>query len=135
MAMSLIAKRSRMPRRLLAGAGAVVFLAVFFAMPLYAAVTLCKMPCCHHDSATSPAMSADMPACATDCFVRSDEATAAATKARFVAPENRSVVVISTASFAMIGDATAPLRTPMDAGPAHAGGSAPLNLLNSVFRI
>jgi hypothetical protein len=122
-------------RRLLAGAGVLVFVAVFFAMPLYAAATLCTMPCCAHDHSATSAVAADMAACATDCLVQSDEATAASSL-RFVAPESRVIhlhspapVVLLTAS-ANEGSSLAP-----DVGLSHSPCSAPVHLLNSVFRI
>lgn len=120
--------------RLLAGAGALVFFAVFFAIPLYAAAALCAMPCCHEDNAASLAVSAGAPACATDCVVRSDEMTAAA-KAHFVAPENRVVVAISAMPLATLDATAIPMRTPLEGGTTPAASSHPLHVLNSVFRI
>ena len=133
-AMKISTQRSKSrPQRLLAGAGALVFFAVFFALPLYAAATLCTMPCCHHHDTAAPVVSADSFACATDCVVSGDTATAA-TSAQFVAPADPVAVhVPATPVVSLV--AAADFAAAVDIGPPHASPSAPLHVLNSVFRI
>ena len=105
-----------------------LFVVAFFAMPLYAAATLCVMPCCHQESA-QPVVSAAM-GCATECLVRADEATAA-TPIGVIAPQ--SVIAFTI----MVVDATNITTT--DRVPqreqAHAPPAASLQVLNSIFRI
>src|SRR5947199_81581 len=43
--------------RIFAAAAALVFFAVFFAAPLYAAMTICTMPCCQQSAACETACS------------------------------------------------------------------------------
>lgn len=109
-------------RRTFAGAGAVLFLGMFFALPLYVALTLCAMPCCQEEDVASAA-------CATACSIRASEATAAAMPT--VVPEKR-VETALTATVAMI-DPPVVLAAPEPVPIAHR--DAPLNILFSVFRI
>src|ERR1044071_1629274 len=65
-------------QRILAACGVLGLFSVMFALPLYVALTLCAMPCCHHGG--SVAMTSDMTGCATTpCSIRSDEVSAPAT--------------------------------------------------------
>lgn len=133
--MKISAQRDRISRqRLLAGLGVLVFVAVFFALPLYAAATLCAMPCCASDSSTTPVMSIGMPECATDCFVHSEEATAAFSL-QFAAPENRVVHLVSSTPLMLASSASFAPCVADDVGLARSGTAAPVHLLNSVFRI
>ena len=122
-------------RRTLAVSAIVLFVGVFFALPLYAALMICTMPCCDHDTGTAgPVVSAGMTACATECVIRTDDATA--TSAPAIAPEKRANerAAVTTTPIAMVDSPTV-----TDAGDREAiDGSragAPVHLLNSVFRI
>jgi hypothetical protein len=65
-------------QRILAACGVLGLFGVMFALPLYVALTLCAMPCCHHGGGV--AMTSDMTGCATTpCSIRSDEVSAPAT--------------------------------------------------------
>jgi hypothetical protein len=73
------------PRRISAGAAALIFFAIFFALPLYAAATMCSMPCCHH-STPGAKLKSDLPACpSSECLTAADETTVKAVS-RYVAP-------------------------------------------------
>lgn len=122
-------------RRILAGSGVLLFVGMFFALPLFAALTLCTMPCCDHDNGTNgPVVSADMTPCATECAIRTDEATA--TQAPSIAPGKpaaKRAVVVSVVVAAMD---TPPVTAPGDRGVvAGSRADAPVHVLNSVFRI
>lgn len=116
--------------RVLASICVTVFLTVFFAVPLYAAMTICTMPCCHPTQTT---ISASMNGCGTECAVRADETTAAA--ARTLIPQSRTITVTAPLPSA-IDVASEPRMNAAierDTGPLH--GDAPLHVLNSIFRI
>jgi len=109
--------------RILAAAAALVFFAVFFAAPLYAAMTICTMPCCQQNAA-----------CETACSIGA--ANAATTAARTVVPQDRRVE-IATPIVAAVAAASDVRAVPVvrDAGGIHPPNAAPLHLLNSTFRI
>jgi hypothetical protein len=104
--------------RLSAAALAIVFVTVFFAAPLYAAVTICAMPCCHHD---------DAPQC---CTISTEKV--ASTAARTVVPEQTVAVIVpsETAQTVMPASCGRDVRTHLERQIA-----IPLHLLNSTFRI
>ena len=114
-------------RRIPAGAAALIFFAMFFALPLYAAATMCAMPCCH--AGAGAAMKSNLLACpGSECVVTADEATVQAVS-RYVAP---SLVAVPHA----------PIPTPVvtftvarDIAPSPPPGTHDVQLLNSTFRI
>jgi hypothetical protein len=109
-----------------------VFLGIFFALPLYAALTICTMPCCKHDGANEAAVSAAPTPCATDCAVRADDATAA--PAPTIAPEKRAPLVTNVA----VGVEQSALVVTANHRPPHDRRrvvDTPLTVLHSVFRI
>lgn len=115
-------------RRLSAGAAALVFFAMFFALPLYAATTMCSMPCCHH-GATGKVLKNDLPGCfGNECVITADDATVKAVS-RYVAPAPTGIAHVALAIVAITADA----QTLAAASPPRS--VPPLNLLNSVFRI
>lgn len=122
-------------RRLLAGLGALVVFGVLFLLPLWVALTLCTMPCCHHENGSAGAVvSADMAACATECGMRSDDATPA--KVVTLAAQNE---VHRSSPIAIADHLPAPPPAPAAfQRETHApprGADASLHVLNSVFRI
>jgi hypothetical protein len=115
-------------RRLSAGAAALIFFAIFFALPLYAATTMCSMPCCHH-GATGKVLKNDLPGCfGNECIITTDDVTVKAASS-YVAPALTGIAHVATAIVAVTADA----QTFAAASPPR--GTPPLNLLNSVFRI
>ena len=104
--------------RFSAAALAVVFFAVFFAAPLYAAMTICAMPCCHHD---------DAPTC---CTIGTEKV--ASTAARTFVPEPPAAIIapIETAQTVTSTSCGRDVRTHLEVPIA-----LPLHLLNSTFRI
>lgn len=115
-------------RQILAGAGMLLFVGIFFALPLWAAMSLCAMPCCHHSDAAKALAAGSMP-CANECSVQ--------------APEAPSTTVVSVQKAPVVTQALGPVSTATIALPhreapplAQARAAAePLHLLNSVFRI
>ena len=109
--------------RIFAAAAALVFFAVFFAAPLYAAMTICTMPCCQQSAA-----------CETACSIGAGNA--ATTAARTVVPQDRRVE-IATPVVAELLAASDMRAVPVvrDAGGIHPPNAASLHLLNSIFRI
>ncbi|GEM_PF-1809201 len=124
-------------QRLIACAGVIVLFAVFFALPLYAAVNLCTMPCCHHDgSSEQPAVGAGMSGCASDCSISADAATAAES-IRSVAPARRGLehAIAATQVVAAITTASDGVPPVRDEARPRSSSAAPLHVLNSLFRI
>jgi len=121
-------------RRRIAGVVAFTFLAVLFGLPLYAALTLCAMPCCDHPSGEETAVSAAMTACQQTCAISSDEA--APPKAVTFAPEQRAHHGIVVPGIAMTFEPpAAPARSEERSDSHHRAAIAPLHVLNSIFRI
>jgi len=122
-------------RRLFAGAAALVFVAVFFAVPLYAVATICTLPCCHDAPVAGQAMvDTGAPPCMPQCSIRTVDATAAKSVRTIVPPARGAVdaapviAVIATAAssetFAVSARAERSCRS-----------AARVHVLNSVFRI
>ena len=126
--MNLAAPSTKLRRRLSAGAAALVFFAMFFALPLYAATTLCTMPCCHN-GAPGAKLKADTPGCATECTITADDATVKAVS-RYVAPS-----LVATAHAPIVSSVVASASPSSDAAPSPPASAPPLHLLNSIFRI
>jgi hypothetical protein len=83
-------------QRILASLGVLAIFGVTFALPLYVALTLCAMPCCHHGGAGAGMTSGGMAGCATaPCSIRSDEATAPATTTSPVRATAAALVVVA----------------------------------------
>jgi hypothetical protein len=119
----------QLPRRISAGAAALIFFAMFFALPLYAAATMCTMPCCHH-SAPGAKLKSDLPACpSSECLTTADQATVKAVSS-YVAPSLTAVaqVPVSTSLLASV----VPTHRPEPSPPP---GTLDLQLLHSLFRI
>ena len=134
---SFMETRSSVSHRLIAGIASFVLLGSFFAVPLYAALTICAMPCCGHgdDDGGTTLVSAGMAACATECAFRSDEATS--TAAPSVAPETgaaRGVPLLTVVASAPERPAIAALAEEHTPGFLR-GSDASLQILNSTFRI
>ena len=121
-------------RRLLAGFGVLAIFGGLFVLPLCAALALCTMPCCHHESgATGVVVSADMAACATECGIRSEDAAPVTVAA--VAPGIPRTSPPAVAVVHLPAAPAAPVAFERDAEPSHRGADASLHVLNSVFRI
>lgn len=114
-------------RRFSAGAAALIFFAMFFALPLYASATMCTMPCCR--GSAHPTMKADFPACPpSQCSIKADDATVQAVS-RYVAP---SLVAVSHVPVTTAAVSFTPTR---DITPSPPPGTHDAQLLNSTFRI
>ncbi len=124
-------------RRLLASAALLVFVGAFFVLPLYGALALCSMPCCHpeNDNGGGSLVSAAMAACVAECSIRADEPRSSA-KLSVVSPApDRG---LSTGTTAIVAVADAQLTgSVFEHRPTHptVGADAQLHLLNSTFRI
>jgi hypothetical protein len=123
-------------RRLFAGLGALVVFGVLFFLPLWVALTLCTMPCCQHENgATGAVVSADMAACATECGIRSADATPASV-VTLAAPNGMlrsSLVAIAVAHLPAAPAAPVACDRVEESSPR--GADTSLHVLNSVFRI
>jgi hypothetical protein len=123
-------------RRCFAALGAVLLLGVFFVLPLCAALSLCAMPCCHHESDPAGALAAgEMPGCATECAISSDDAIPAAVAS--LLPDSGAHRTLPAVVAVSVSVDVAPPATPLphEGGFSHRGADASLNVLNSVFRI
>lgn len=117
-----------LPRRVSAGAAALIFFAMFFALPLYAAVTMCTMPCCHHGSAHAT-LKSNLPACpGNECVISADDATVKAVS-RYEAPSLVATPHVPTTTVVVAAVHT------RDIIPSPPPGAHDLQLLNTVFRI
>ena len=118
-----------LPRRVSAGAAALIFFAMFFALPLYAAATMCAMPCCHH-ATPGAKLKNNLPGCAgSECTITADDATVKAVS-RYVAPAAIAIALAPTS--ATLLDSVVPRP---DVAPEGGRRRPPLHLLNSTFRI
>jgi len=121
-------------RRILAGFGVLAIFGALFVLPLCAALAVCTMPCCHHETGAAGAVvSAGMAACATECGFRAEEATPTTVAA--VAP---GIPKTSPPAVAVVQLPAAPaalVAFERDAEPSRRGADASLHVLNSVFRI
>ena len=117
------------PRRISAGAAALIFFAMVFALPLYAAATMCTMPCCHH-STPGAKLKSDLPSCPIrECSITADDATVKAVS-HYVAP--------TLVAFTQVAVMATSLTTPaahVETSLSPPGSAPPLHLLNSTFRI
>lgn len=122
--------------RALAGAAVLVLLGSFFALPLYAALTLCTMPCCEHETPANGAVASTAPSpCETECGVSAAEAPAGPATA--VAPVQRAeqrVELVMSADIAFARSSLTAADHRLNAA-GYRSADAPLNLLHSVFRI
>ncbi len=120
-------------RRLLGGLGILLIVAAFFALPLYAAATICAMACCHQTPNVS-LTTAGANDCSSECSVRSDISFDAAQATSIAAP-SRTVHHATTAATAVNISAFQPeLPVAFDVGTSRPG-SRPLHILDTVFRI
>lgn len=116
-------------RRFSAGAAALIFFAMFFALPLYAAATMCAMPCCH-DSRPGPKLKSSLLNCpGSECTITADDATVKAVS-RFVAPP-----LIAVAQVAMTATTVTSPAVHVETLLSPPGSAPPVHLLNSTFRI
>jgi len=119
-------------RRLLGGFGVLLFVAAFFALPLYAAATICTMACCHHASSVA-VTTPEANDCSTECSVGSD-VTIDAAQAKTLPAPNRTLHHAITAATAVNISAFRPeVAVVCDVGSSYL--TPPLHLLNSTFRI
>ena len=115
-------------RRISAGAAALIFFAMFFALPLYASATMCAMPCCHHGAGA--AMKSNLLACpGSECAITADEATVQAVS-RYVAPSLVAIAHVPVTTTAVVSFAAGSEIAPSPPPATHDA-----QLLNSTFRI
>jgi hypothetical protein len=127
---SLPSRRNTLAARFLGGLGVVLLLSGVIVAPLYAAMMLCGMPCCHHAASASPTVSS-VRSCQTDCSVTGDVVKEAAAMPVAASPET-SLLPISTIADTFAGSALRPLRSAEDPAPPPVRA---LHLVNSVFLI
>ena len=121
-------------RRGTAAVVAFVFVAIFFALPLYAAMTLCTMPCCEQDGSAEIALTSAMPDCAQTCVINA--ADVSLPRAATFAPEQRTSETIAVPPIAVAAMPSAPPVASESLSADHPRpADAPLHVLNSVFRI
>ncbi len=113
--------------KIVAGTAILVFFAVFFALPVYAAMTLCAMPCC---AKTGTAISTGMTECATTCTIRADQA--APSRTTTLVPEQQ--LDVSPATPVVETHARHTIAT-ASCAESHRASETSLHLLNSLFRI
>ena len=119
--------------RILSGVAVLLLVGVFFALPLYAAMTACTMPCCQHLGSAHPAITTEsLPCGGSVCVIRADETTAAAT--RSIDPPAVPMLAAPTVTTAIaVLQPPTTFHVALDSGPPPS--DAPLHLLNSTFRI
>lgn len=130
------AQSSTTPRRRILAAVGMFVLGVALAAPLFAALSLCTMPCCRHNNDTGlPIVGADMSGCMPECSVRVDDATQ--TAVRTVGTERGGSVSAESAASVVVAVAAPPARVAVarDTGGHPRAAGAPLHVLNSLFRI
>lgn len=124
-------------RRTLAGLLTLSFLGIFFALPLYAALSLCTMSCCGQEQSSAQTVSAPMGACATTCAIAADAAkpSAAATFAPDGRGSDRAVPAPVVIGFGVASIHTIDHATDSGDHARHRASDAPLHVLHSTFRI
>ena len=118
-------------------AGLLVFVGAFFVIPLYAALMICNMPCCHHGEGhgASAFVSSPMSGCEAECALREASATSTITPT-IVSPKlTDDQLSIAGDQIAEVVASTSPTPVEHDRSPSAEGAPAPLHVLNSVFRI
>ena len=129
---------SRRFGRLLGGATLGAFLGAFFVVPLWAALTLCMMPCCHQADAnpSSAVVTAAMTGCGTECSIAAGyEVTPRASVVVPTPSQEHGVVLAATSVVAVDVTVPAPVVASSSALPMVHGVDAPIHVLNSTFRI
>ncbi|MBI2214784.1 MAG: hypothetical protein HYU52_14150 [Acidobacteria bacterium] len=124
-------------RRTLAVAGVVSFLGAFFVVPLYAAMMICSMPCCHQgeQGGRVAIVASEMPGCESQCTMRDVSAT---TMVDPVIPSPTKDGNALSIDSELVAAVDLPLPRPpleRDRGSSPSGGHAALHVLNSIFRI
>jgi len=122
-------------RRILGGSGLLVFLGAFFVLPLFAALALCAMPCCHQETGSAGSVvSAGMAACETECSSLANEASSDVVPS--VLPESGADRSAPVATAVALVDAPAVVAMVYSRAVGFTrGAGAPLHILNSTFRI
>lgn len=124
--------------RLFGGAALAAFLGAFFVMPLWAALTLCTMPCCHPAAGdtSSPVVTAAMTGCETECSIdAADDVTPTASVVVPTPAHEDGIALAATSVAAVDGTVPAPVVASSSALPMTHGADAPIHVLNSTFRI
>lgn len=134
-----IDSRGSSPRggRFPGGVALAAFLGAFFVLPLWAALTLCTMPCCHHSGDTSsPVVTAAMTGCQTQCSIAAaNEATPTAAVV-VPAPAHENGIAPAAATVVVVDVTVVPSVLASSAAlPMTHGVDAPIHVLNSTFRI
>lgn len=131
-------RTSRISGRLLGGVVLAAFLGAFFVVPLWAAVTLCTMPCCHDRGAnpSSPVVMAPMTACATECSIAATDDVTPTASVVVPTPAQQHGVVLAVTSV-LVADVSVPASVVASSSalPMMHGVDAPIHVLNSTFRI
>ncbi|MCM2317240.1 MAG: hypothetical protein NDJ92_19005, partial [Thermoanaerobaculia bacterium] len=124
-------------RRVVGIAGLLAFGGAFFVIPLYAAITICGMPCCHHDQGrdADALVSSQVSGCEAECSLR--EASATSTITPSIVSPKLTDDQLPTAGDQLAAIVVSPPPAPIehDRSPSAEGAHAPLHVLNSVFRI
>lgn len=124
-------------RRVVGIAGLLAFVGAFFVIPLYAALMICNMPCCHQGEGhgASAIVSSPMSGCEAECSLREAAATSTVTPS-IVSPKLADdQLSIAGDQIAEVVASTSPIPVEHDRSPSAERAHAPLHVLNSVFRI
>jgi hypothetical protein len=124
-------------RRVVGIAGLLAFVGAFFVVPLYAALMICGMPCCHHDQGrgADALVSSQASGCEAECSLREAAATSTVTPS-IVSPKLADdQLSIAGDQIAEVVASISPTPVEHDRSPSAEGAHAPLHVLNSVFRI
>lgn len=124
-------------RRVIGIAGLLAFAGAFFVVPLYAAIMICGMPCCHHDQGrgADALVSPQSSGCEAECSLREAAATSTITPS-IVSPKLADdQFSIASDQITEVVASTAPTPVDLHRSPSAEGAHAPLHVLNSVFRI
>lgn len=130
MPFTTVPRRTSLAGRLPGSAGLLLFLVAVVIVPLWSALSLCTMPCCHSASSVASATSQD-PCCtlnAGDAGTEVVAIAAASTPQRSLATAEPAAAL--TVVFAPDSPAAAALATHVPHPP-----DSPIHILNSVFLI
>lgn len=131
LSVTMSSPRTTRAPRFRASLGLALFLAIIVVAPVWAAMSLCAMPCCHHASPVSPILKAEMP-CTTNCTVTRNEEVKESDATQLPASPDAALTTAPATDEVFAAPVQPPVRSAFTAAPSP---DRALHLVNSVFLI
>jgi hypothetical protein len=126
-----VARRTSLTGRLFGGAGLVLLLVGVVIVPLWSALSLCSMPCCHHASSNLASATSQDPCCTINPGDAGNDAVAVSAAA---IPQRTFDAAEPAAAFTVASALNPPVTADLATHVPHPL-DRPLHILNSVFLI